>query len=126
MLTKSTTVTMLPAQDTNRASHFYADSLGLRKTDTGPDGTRYFEVGHGDALGLRPLPDARPSENTILSFEVSDIAGEVSDLEGRGVHFLDYESGELRTVNHIATLGDEKAAWFTDTEGNVLCLHQAG
>jgi predicted enzyme related to lactoylglutathione lyase len=126
MLSKSSVVTMLPVQDGDRAGHFYADSLGLHEASAGPDGTRYFEVGGGNAIGLRVLPDAKPSENTALSFEVSNIAAEVGDLEKRGVRFLDYDSADLRTDHHIATLGNEKAAWFTDSEGNFLCLHQPG
>lgn len=126
MLTKSPVATMLPVQDSDRAAHFYAGTLGLHETAAGPDGTRYFEVGGGSAIGLRTLPDVRPSENTALSFEVTDITTEVGELQKRGVHFLDYDSDELRTVDHIATMGQEKAAWFTDTEGNYLCLHQAG
>ena len=124
MLTNSTVTTMLPVRDANRASQFYAHTLGLHMKETGPDGTCFFEAGHGDAIGLRPLPDARPSENTALSFEVSDIDSEVSELEKRGVRFQDYDTGDLRTQNHIATIGNEKAAWFTDSEGNILCLHQ--
>ncbi|HET6502496.1 MAG TPA: VOC family protein [Amycolatopsis sp.] len=124
MLRNSAITTMLPARDADRASHFYADTLGLHLTAKSPDGTYYFEAGHGDAIGLRPLPDAQPSDNTAMSFEVSDIAGEVAELEGRGVQFQDFDSGELRTVDHIATLGNEKAAWFADTEGNILCLHE--
>jgi catechol 2,3-dioxygenase-like lactoylglutathione lyase family enzyme len=124
MLTESTITTMLPVRDADRASHFYADTLGLRLRETGPDGTRYFEAGHGDAIGLRPLPDALPSENTALSFEVADIDREVSELEGRGVQFQDYDTDDLKTTNHVATMGNEKAAWFTDTEGNILCIHQ--
>jgi predicted enzyme related to lactoylglutathione lyase len=124
MLTNSTITTMLTVRDADRASSFYADALGLRARETGSDGTRYFEAGHGDAIGLRPLPDSQPSENTALSFEVSDIDREVSELESRGVKFQDYDTGDLRTQNHIATIGDEKAAWFTDSEGNILCIHQ--
>jgi hypothetical protein len=30
------------------------------------------------------------------------------------------------TVGHVCVLGSEKAAWFRDTEGNYLCLHQDG
>lgn len=126
MLTKSPVITFVPVQDVDRAGRFYAQTLGLHEAPTGPDGTRHFEVGGGNAIGLRVLPDAKPSANTALSFEVADIAAEISELEGRGAHFLDYDSDDLRTVGHIATLGDEKAAWFTDTEGNYLCLHQAG
>ncbi|WP_236796430.1 VOC family protein [Amycolatopsis sp. GM8] len=126
MLTKSQVIVFVPVQDAERAGHFYADTLGLHEAPTGPDGTRHFEVGGGNAIGLRVLPDARPSENTALSFEVADIAAEIRELEGRGARFLDYDSDDLRTVGHIATLGNEKAAWLTDSEGNYLCLHQGG
>jgi hypothetical protein len=27
-------------------------------------------------------------------------------------------------VNHIAEMDGEKAAWFLDPDGNVLCIHQ--
>jgi len=124
MLTKTMVTTMLPVRDTDRASHFYADTLGLHLKTTGQDGTCYFDAGKGDAIGLRPMPEARPSENTMLSFEVVNISKEIADLERRGVRFQDYDSPGLRTENHVATMGNEKAAWFTDTEGNILCLHE--
>ena len=59
-----------------------------------------------------------------MSFEVSDIEAELADLESRGVVFEDYDLPDMRTVNHICVLGSEKAAWFRDTEGNYLCIHQ--
>lgn len=30
----------------------------------------------------------------------------------------------LKTVDHVCVLGPEKAAWFEDPDGNVLCLHE--
>jgi hypothetical protein len=27
-------------------------------------------------------------------------------------------------VDSVCVLGAEKAAWFKDTEGNILCIHQ--
>jgi len=30
----------------------------------------------------------------------------------------------LKTERHIARMAGERAAWFKDTEGNILCLHQ--
>jgi hypothetical protein len=50
--------------------------------------------------------------------------GTVRELEGRGVRFEDYDLPGLRTVDHVLTAEGMKAAWFTDSEGNVLCLHQ--
>ncbi|EOD63855.1 VOC family protein [Amycolatopsis vancoresmycina] len=123
MLTESTITTMLPVTDSERAGHFYADSLGLKQVGQGEDGTLYFAAGAG-AIGLRPMPDGAQSENTALSFEVSDLEAEVTTLENRGVRFQDFEMEGLKTVAHIAELGNERAAWFNDSEGNVLCLHQ--
>ncbi|MGW4060129.1 VOC family protein [Amycolatopsis sp. NPDC004747] len=123
MLTESTITTMLPVTDSERAGHFYADSLGLKQTGKGEDGTLYFSAA-GGAIGLRPMPAGSQSENTALSFEVGDLPAEVKALEDRGVRFQDFELEGLKTVDHIAQLGNERAAWFNDSEGNVLCLHE--
>jgi hypothetical protein len=87
------------------------------------DGTRVFEAGAG-SIGLRQSEPGTQSEQTALTFLVDDVAREVGELEGRGVTFADYDLPELKTVDHIADMGAEKAAWFTDTEGNILCVHQ--
>jgi len=123
MLTESTITTMLPVTDSERAGHFYTDSLGLNQTGKGEDGTLYFAAA-GGAIGLRPMPAGAQSENTALSFEVADLPAEIASLESRGVRFQDFEMEGLKTVDHIAELGTERAAWFNDSEGNVLCLHQ--
>ena len=53
-----------------------------------------------------------------------DIAGAIAQLKSRGVAFADYDLPGLKTVEHVCVLGSEKAAWFEDTEGNILCLHE--
>jgi len=42
------------------------------------------------------------------------------------VTFEDYDMPGLKTENHVATMGDERAAWFLDPDGNVICVHQTG
>ena len=59
-----------------------------------------------------------------MSFEVDDIGTEIGELEQRGVVFEDYDLPDLKTVDHVCVMGAEKAAWFKDPDGNVLCLHQ--
>jgi hypothetical protein len=61
-----------------------------------------------------------------MSFEVDDLAAEIGDLEQRGVVFEDYDLPNLKTVDHVAVMGAEQAAWFKDPDGNVLCLHHEG
>jgi predicted enzyme related to lactoylglutathione lyase len=124
MLTKAMTTTMLPVSDMDRAARFYGDTLGLHQKATGADGSRIFDAGNGDAIGLLPAESGAQSGHTVLTFEVSDLAGEIRELEGRGVHFADYDLPDLKTVDHIAEMGNEKAAWFSDPEGNVLCIHE--
>jgi len=55
---------------------------------------------------------------------VADIRSSIAELEGRGVVFADYDLPGFKTVEHVCVLGSEKAAWFNDTEGNILCLHE--
>jgi predicted enzyme related to lactoylglutathione lyase len=124
MLTATKTTTMLPVEDAERAGRFYSDMLGLKPVATTGDGTRIFELGQGDSLGLMPAEKGAQTAHTVLSFEVPDLESEIRELEGKGVHFEDYDMPELKTVNHIATMGNERAAWFCDTEGNILCLHE--
>jgi catechol 2,3-dioxygenase-like lactoylglutathione lyase family enzyme len=124
MLTKATTTTMLPVSDMDRAARFYGDTLGLHEQATGADGSRRFDAGNGAAIGLMAAEPGAQSLHTALSFEVSDIHSEIHDLEGRGVRFADYDLPDLKTVDHVAELGNEKAAWFSDPEGNILCIHE--
>jgi predicted enzyme related to lactoylglutathione lyase len=124
MLSKASTTTMLPVADVERASRFYAEKLGLHLRLTAGDGTPIFDAGNGDAIGLLRSEAGAQSARTVLSFEVADITAEIRDLEGRGVSFEDYDLPDLKTVNHIASMGDERAAWFRDTEGNILCVHE--
>jgi len=35
-----------------------------------------------------------------------------------------YDLPGLKTIEHVCVLGSEKAAWFQDPEGNILCLHE--
>jgi len=37
---------------------------------------------------------------------------------------LDAVWGETYVTENVCVLGSEKAAWFKDTEGNILCIHQ--
>jgi catechol 2,3-dioxygenase-like lactoylglutathione lyase family enzyme len=114
---------MLPVEDVDRAREFYVENLGLDFAGMNAEGSAMFQLGGGTTLMLLPRPGARRSEATALSWEVDDVESEVHDLEGRGVTFEDYDVPGLKTIDHIASMEGEKAAWFCDPDGNVLCLH---
>ena len=52
------------------------------------------------------------AEHTALSFKVENIAADIKALKARGVSFHDYDPPGFKTVDHIAVLANEKAAWF--------------
>lgn len=125
MLSDAVITTILQVRDPARAVDFYRDRLGLAHTGRNTEGQEMFSLAGGGALALMPGEDATPTGRTELSFEVADIVAEIRDLEGRGVSFADYDLPGLKTVEHVCVLGSDKAAWFEDPDGNVLCLHEA-
>jgi hypothetical protein len=68
-----------------------------------------------------------------MGWKVDDLETAVAELRARGVKFEDVDVPGLRTVNGIAevegnypstgTTG-ERAAWFRDSEGNLLGIGQ--
>lgn len=123
MLNTAPVTTMLPVADLDRASRFYEDKLGLEPLGRSPDGALRYRCANA-VLALLPRPGLPPAEHTAISFEVGDIEKELSELQAKGIVFENYDLPELRTVDHVCVLGSEKAAWFRDSEGNYLCLHQ--
>lgn len=124
MIAGTTLTTILPVVDVGRARRFYEEQLGLGRGREGAMGEVLFES-HGGRIALSPRQEPTRATHTALSFEVRDIAAEVHDLERRGVHFEDYDLPGLKTgPDHVCDLGAERAAWFKDTEGNILCIHE--
>ena len=79
-------------------------------------------------------PASRRAHHTQLGWEVDDIEATVAQLRARGVVFEEYDLPGLKTVNGIAEVAGnypsrggvgEKAAWFRDSEGNLLGIGQA-
>jgi predicted enzyme related to lactoylglutathione lyase len=121
---RSTQVTcILPVKDLDRARQFYEKKLDLSPLGGRPDGKFIYRAG-GTEIALMPNPAGTQARHTALSFKVDDIGEAIRSLQMRGVTFADYDLPGLKTVDHVCVLGSEKAAWFEDPEGNILCLHE--
>lgn len=121
-LTDASIMPVLVVDDLDRAIAFYRDKLGLgiRLSDELP-GSAIVEVGSKGYLFLYKT-DFKRGENTVASFVVKDLEATVDELRGRGVTFEEYDLPGLRTVNGIVTMGDNKSAWFKDSEGNTIAI----
>lgn len=113
----------LPASDLDRARKFYEEKLGFELIEgAGERDSVFYQIGD-QALFLYKT-EAPRGGNTALSFVVEDLAAEMQELRSRGIAFEDYDLPGLKTENGIAEWDGMKAAWFKDTEGNILNIEQ--
>ena len=78
----------------------------------------------GTEIAFFPKPEGTKAEHTALRFRVGNIADAIGLLKSRGVTFADYDFSGMKMIGHVCVLGSNKAAWFEDTGGNTLCLHE--
>jgi hypothetical protein len=57
---------------------------------------------------------------------VPDLPATVTELKARGVHFEEYDIPNVKTVNGVHKTPDGDAAWFKDSEGNIIGLFTGG
>jgi len=122
MVSATMVVATMPVSDLGKARVFYGETLGLTFLWENPASIR-FRCGDNSELSVFSRPST-VTEHTLAHFEVTDLESEVADLEAKGVAFLDYSEGPLRTTGHIAQIGPARAAWFRDPDGNTLGLRQ--
>jgi catechol 2,3-dioxygenase-like lactoylglutathione lyase family enzyme len=114
------------------ARSFYAEKLGLEPVEERPAGLRY-RCGNGE-FALFESAGAAAGDHTQRPWEVDDLEETIAGFRDHGVIFEEYDVPGLETVNGIARVEGnypsrggvgEKAAWFKDSEGDVLAIGQA-
>lgn len=132
MLEQGGVAARIPANDLQRARMFYADKLGLEPSEERPGGLLY-RCARGE-FALFESAGAPSGSHTQIAWEVDDIDATVAELRRRGVVFEEFDLPGLTTVDGIAEVAGnypskggvgERAAWFRDSEGNVLGIGQA-
>ena len=118
----------LPASDLGRARAFYGERLGLTPAQTLPGGDLEYETA-GTRFYVTQSVGKSPGEFTQASWVVQDVDAEVAELRSRGVTFEEYDLPELgmKTVDGITVVPElGRAAYFKDSEGNLLGMIQLG
>ena len=123
MLTNAPVHPTLPVVDLERAKKFYEEKLGLKVIRTDPSPGAILQAGEGTNIYLYQRA-ATKADHTTASFIVTDVEATVKELKAKGVVFEEIEipSMGIKTVDGIASKGELKAAWFKDTEGNILVV----
>jgi len=123
MLKDAPIVPYIPARDVRRARAFYEQKLGLVPREEIEGGVAYA-CGGDSWVFLYPSEGAGTSQASQLFWQVDDLEAEIASLRAKGVTFEEYDRPGLKTVNGVLDSDSAKAAWFKDTEGNILALIQ--
>ena len=125
MLSNSKVEANIPAGDLKRARDFYADKLGLTPSEEfGEEALAYRTTG-GTSFNIYRTEYAGQAGHTIAQWHVDDIDSEVRDLKAKGITFEVYDMPGVTWDGEIASIeGMGRAAWFKDSEGNILCVDQ--
>src|SRR5262245_19932523 len=123
MLQESPMYSYIPAKDMKRARQFYEQKLGFKPKQEVAGGIVY-EFGDRTSCFMYPTPNAGTCSASQAFWHVDDIGREVAELKAKGVKFEEYDMPVMRTVDGIATAGGAKAAWFKDSEGNIMAVIQ--
>lgn len=116
----------IPTQDLDRARAWYADKLGLHPSEQREGGLRY--EGRTGVFCLFASAGASDGSFTQMGFYVEDIEATVAELKRRGVVFEEYPGcvdSIMEVAGNYPSKGSaERAAWFRDSEGNMLGVAQ--
>ena len=123
MLQSAPMYSYIPVRDLSRARQFYEEKIGLKPVDIRQGGVIY-EFGNHTACFMYPTPNAGTSQASQAFWEVDDIEREVAELKARGVVFENYDMPGDKSPSGVVTSGGAKAAWFKDSEGNILAIIQ--
>ena len=81
-----------------------------------------YEFGDETACFLYPTPNAGTSRASQAFWQVDNVEREVAELKARGVEFEHYDMPGEKSPSGVITAGGAKAAWFKDSEGNILAI----
>jgi predicted enzyme related to lactoylglutathione lyase len=123
MLQDSPFFAYIPAKNVARARKFYEEKVGLKARSELAGGVVY-EFAQGTSCFLYPTPNAGTSKASQAFWQVKDVDKEIEELKARGVVFEDYDMPGEKSASGAITAGGAKAAWFKDTEGNILAIIQ--
>jgi catechol 2,3-dioxygenase-like lactoylglutathione lyase family enzyme len=109
----------LAVSDIDRARDFYENTLGLTAIQEDPGGILY-KSGNSVVL-VYPSEFAGTNKATAASWAVGeDFDAVVQDLTAKGTTFEHYDLPDTTREGDIHTIGDFRAVWFKDPDGNIL------
>jgi catechol 2,3-dioxygenase-like lactoylglutathione lyase family enzyme len=120
MLSDFPAVAVLAVADLERARQFYEGVLGFTPQGDAIEGVMYGAG--GTTFLVYPSSYAGTNQATGISFQVAEASfdAEIARLRDGGVEFQTFDMEGLTWSGGVADMGEGRAVWFADPDGNVL------
>lgn len=122
MLRERDAVATIAVKDVSAAREFYGGKLGLSEAPTGQEGVLSFRSGASTILVYRSTFAGTNQATAATWFVGPDVEAVARDLASRGVRFERYSFPGATMNGDVHVMGDVKAAWFKDPDGNILSI----
>jgi len=117
-------VATVRVKDVRAARKFYEDVLGLTPgADRSGEAVAYEGARSRVFVYASPVADEAPP--TAITWICDDVDAIVGALRARGVVFEHYDLPGVRCEGDVHVVGNRRAAWFRDPDGNVLAIVSA-
>lgn len=120
MLGSTDIVAFVAITDGEKARAFYEGVLGLRFVKD--DGFALVFEANRIMLRAAKMKEFKPTQYTVLGWQVSQIEDAVRSLTNRGVKFEIFEFFKQDELGIWTAPTGDKVAWFKDPDGNVLSI----
>jgi catechol 2,3-dioxygenase-like lactoylglutathione lyase family enzyme len=122
MLGNRDAVATVAVKDVKKAKKFYEGTLGLKLLDTEGEEALVYKSGNFRILVYKSQY-AGSNKATAVTWEAGkDLEKVVQDLKAKGVTFEHYDMPGSTRKGDVHIMGEEKAAWFKDPDGNIHAL----
>jgi catechol 2,3-dioxygenase-like lactoylglutathione lyase family enzyme len=124
MLGDKSAAATLAVKDIAVARDFYENTLGLSEMEGGPpDSSAVMYRSGNSAVLVYQSGFAGTNQATAESWAVgADLDGIVQGLKDKGVAFEHYDLPDTTREGDVHVMGELKAVWFKDPDGNILNL----
>jgi catechol 2,3-dioxygenase-like lactoylglutathione lyase family enzyme len=122
MLRDHDAIATIAVKDLGRARQFYEDTLGLDVETAEEMGVLTCKSG-GSKLFVYESQHAGTNQATAATWVIDGDVQEVAQaLKAKGVAFEHYDFPDTTREGDVHVMGDVKAAWFKDPDGNILSI----
>ena len=123
MLGNKDATATVPVKNLEKAKQFYEGTLGLTPVDNEGEDAIVYQSGSTRLLVYKS-EFAGTNKATVATWGVGDdIEQEVKTLTDKGVAFEHYaDKPEVTLKGDVHVMGDMKAAWFKDPDGNIHAM----